>query len=1259
MPVRFDVFLSHATPDKPLVEELARRLVRANLKPWLDTWNLIPGTAWQPEIEAALDACAACAVIIGPGGLGPWHHEEMRLAIDQRVGDRQRPFRVIPVLLPGVERPERSKLPGFLVATTWVEFRQTLDDPEAFHRLVCGIRGVEPGAGPGGAAFEGQNPYRGLELFDVAHAPLFFGREALTEWLLDALRRQPSGAEGRFLAIVGASGSGKSSLARAGLMAAIKDGKLDGSAAWPRAICRPGPEPFRSLATGLTALAPGSIAPVVFDRLQGRKDGERSLHVAAGLVLGEPPRAQRLFVLVDQFEEVFTTCVDEAQRRDLIANLLHAATVAGGRTIVVLTMRADFYPRCAAHADLAAALSDHQVLVGPMTDDELRRAIERPARLAGLEPEPGLVELLVEDVRGRPGALPLLQFTLQELCRRREAHRLTIQSYRDIGQIEGALQRTADAVYAGFTPAQQELCRRIFLRLVQPGEGSEDTRRRASLREVLPADPAQAEAVRAVIGRLAGPETRLLTTERGQPAGGEGTLELAHEALIRGWPQLRQWIETDRAGLRIHRRLTDAAREWESSGRDRSYLYSGSLLAVAEEWAGEHPDELSPSEDGFLRASREARDRETRRRRWVQSALLGLGIVAVLVTVAFGLLWLRDLQLQNRELRVQALKDFERWRDEVLLRGSGPVGVDEAANREAAREAANRALKVIGSAPDPGTAVTITPLFSGAEREEIVDGCYQILLVLADVLARQSPQEALKILDEAAGLRGRKTHAYYQRRGRYSRILGREAAAEERRRADATRSEPPEAIDAFLVGVDVFMRNEEQPTRGDLSAAIGHFEQALRAKPGYFWASYYLAVCSLKAGRPDVADAYLSACLGQIADRLDWDPPRVVVWVYLLRGYARGRQDDYRAAEDDFRRVDERLHRDDREDGQLEADARYALFVDRGAIRLRQGQLAAALADFEQAARSEPKRYQAYVNLALLFKRQGRFPEALAQLDRATQFHPPRPVREDFQADRADILLLSGQYQRALDECNALLESCPDETAAYNVKALALAKLGDFRKAACSFTQYLERGGTPTRDLYERRGVARMEAGDYRGAVDDFSEVLRQGHAPDRESLIHLGWAHFFAEEFKSALSDFEAAIRLEPRQAEGYIGRGLARVSLARCREGIADAEEARRLLPESPEPHLLFNLACIFGRAAGLAEADAKPTEAPSLVARARDRAVEALAQALDRTPAAEQPALWSKIRTDPYLAPVRDSPEFRALETRRAGAPPRPAP
>ena len=210
-------------------------------------------------------------------------------------------------------------------------------------------------------------------------------------------------------------------------------------------------------------------------------------------------------MLVDQFEEVFTLCTDEASRRDLIANLLHAATVAGGRTIVVLTMRADFYPRCAAYADLAAALSDHQVLVGPMTDDELRRAIERPARLAGLEPEPGLVEMLVDDIRGRPGALPLLQFALLELWRRREAHRLTIRAYREIGEIEGALQRKADAVYrrlharaAGALPAD--------LPPADPaGRGDRGHQPPGAASASCARDRRRPRPCRAIIGRLADP----------------------------------------------------------------------------------------------------------------------------------------------------------------------------------------------------------------------------------------------------------------------------------------------------------------------------------------------------------------------------------------------------------------------------------------------------------------------------------------------------------------------------------------------------------------------------------------------------------------------------------------------------------------------------------------------------------------------------------------------------------------------------------
>jgi conflict system STAND superfamily ATPase/TIR domain-containing protein len=467
----FHVFLSHSSADKPAVEELARRLAKEGVQAWLDKWNLIPGDPWQPAIEKALAESETCAVFVGPSGLGPWQNEEMRAAIDQRVRDSGKRFRVIPVLLPEAERAERSSLPTFLAATTWVEFRHSLDDADAFHRLVCGIRGVEPGPGPGQAIYEGQCPYRGLRVFDVDDAPFLFGREALIQWLLNEIRpaieAQPVN---RFLAIVGASGSGKSSVARAGLVAAIKHDGIPGSSRWPVAILRPGPDPVESLAVAVSrAVNVGEGAPALAELIAEFLKNEKAVHLIARQSLSENPSGMRLMILVDQFEEVFTLCPKEDLREAFIRNLLYAAKITQGQTLVILTMRADFYPKCAANAELAAAFSDHHVLVGPMNEDELRRAIERPMLLVGGELEGGLVDLLLRDVRRQSGALPLLQHTLLELWNKRDGRRLSVTAYQEIGKLEGALQRRADATLKTFSQDEQELCRRTFLRLTQPG----------------------------------------------------------------------------------------------------------------------------------------------------------------------------------------------------------------------------------------------------------------------------------------------------------------------------------------------------------------------------------------------------------------------------------------------------------------------------------------------------------------------------------------------------------------------------------------------------------------------------------------------------------------------------------------------------------------------------------------------------------------------------------------------------------------------
>ena len=634
--IQYDVFLSHNSRDKPAVERLARRLAdEAGLRPFLDRWHLVPGEPWQEALEKALDQSRTCAVFIGPRGIGPWENEEMRAAIDRRVSESKGRFRVVPVLLPGAERGERGRLPAFLTRTTWVEFRESLDDPDAFHRLVAGIKGIAPGRRPGEVVYEGACPYRGLQVFEEEHAPFFFGREAATEWLVNDLRGS------RFLAVIGPSGSGKSSLVRAGLVPALRRGALPGSETWPLCVFRPGHRPLESLAVALIQLDQFVVSPAddpaaPLQLMDALAADQRQLHLTTRLALTDSPPARTIALVVDQFEEIFTLCHDEGQRGPFIDNLLYASAIEGGRAVVVLTMRADFYGKCAAYPDLAARITDHQMLVSPMVEEELHQAIERPAQLVGLEFEGGLVEALLRDVQAEPGVLPLLQHTLLELWERREGRRLTFAAYREIGGIQGAIAHRAESVYAGFDAAQQAITRRVMLRLTQPGEGTEDTRRRATLAELLPAEGGAAD-VQAVVRELA--DARLLTTGKDE-LGGE-IVDVAHEALIRGWPRLREWVDEDRVVLRTHRGLTEAANEWAQHNRDESYLYRGARLAEVEKIT---PDiDFSALENEFFQASINARKAERRAHRQRLALRVAVFSLALLLLISLGIV-IRQIQ---------------------------------------------------------------------------------------------------------------------------------------------------------------------------------------------------------------------------------------------------------------------------------------------------------------------------------------------------------------------------------------------------------------------------------------------------------------------------------------------------------------------------------------------------------------------------------------------------------------------------------------
>ena len=484
----------------------------------------------------------------------------------------------------------------------------------------------------------GVPPFRGLRYFDEADADLFFGRETLTARLLDRVHASLSTSPAlRFLAVVGASGSGKSSFVRAGLIPAIR--RSPSNANWETLTLTPTARPLQALAVALTQEAASvTVTAALIDDLRRDRRAlhltvERGHHRVEGAPSlpslrrggGGPSRGGRqLLLLIDQFEELFTLCREEEERGVFIDNLMTAAVEPGGAVFVLIALRADFYPHCAPYADLREALASQQTYLGPMNAQDLRRVIEEPARRGNWDLEPGLVEVLLHDVgseRGEsqePGALPLLSHALLETWQRRRGRTLTVSGYLASGGVRGAIAETADDVFRDqLEPEQQAIARNIFLRLTQVAEddGTGDTRRRATFDELIPT-PEDAPGVREVLTLLA--DARLITIDN-------GVAEVAHEALIREWPTLRNWLEEDREGLRLHRHLTLAAEGWERRGRDPAECYRGARLSQALAWAATQVGMLSGSEQAFLDASRrladlEEAERDAQRRRQLDAA---------------------------------------------------------------------------------------------------------------------------------------------------------------------------------------------------------------------------------------------------------------------------------------------------------------------------------------------------------------------------------------------------------------------------------------------------------------------------------------------------------------------------------------------------------------------------------------------------------------------------------------------------------------
>lgn len=455
------------------------------------------------------------------------------------------------------------------------------------------------------------SPYQGLARFEPTDHDRYFGRDTLIADL-HALTRAH-----RFTAVFGPSGSGKSSLLRAGLIPALQ---ADGAGMAALRILTPGEHPLR---THEQALSPKENS------------------------------ADDTVIVVDQFEEVFTLCRSADERGDFIAKLL-SAQAPDSRLRVVIAVRADFYGRCAEHRDLADALRDANLLVGPMPPAELRETVVRPAQSAGLIVERELTARLVAEVKDEPGGLPLLSHVLRETWRRRKGRALTLAAYEAAGGVHGAIAQTAEEMYKDLSPDQAALARLILLRLITPGDGAHDTRHPVDRAELDFASPTE---VTAVLDRLT--RARLLTLD-------DNTVDLAHEALITAWPRLSGWIDEARDRLRTHRHLTEAARTWDDLGRDPGALYRGTRLATATEHLTDD-DSLTKVERDFLTAGTTAHNADLRRRRTLLTALATLLVLALIAGVTA---WQQTrtsdrLHVAAEARRIAAVADGMRFADPV------------------------------------------------------------------------------------------------------------------------------------------------------------------------------------------------------------------------------------------------------------------------------------------------------------------------------------------------------------------------------------------------------------------------------------------------------------------------------------------------------------------------------------------------------------------------------------------------------------------
>jgi len=594
----YDVYLDCSSGDRDLVGGIVRHLQARGLQVFYEPNDLSSGADWDAVVERALFHSRTLAYCVGAKGLSEWRQRTLDVAL--RAQQRGLGLRIVPVMLPGSE-------PAMLADTALMQLH-ALDlrggpTPAALEQLQ---RAVQPERREAAVQAEARAPFVGPNPYREEHSDLFFGREGTS----DALRERVEAS--RFLALVGPSGAGKTSLVAAGLMPRLRAQ----STPWHMVNLKPGEQPLARLDEAL-ALA---------QQARGKSAG-------------------RLLLWVNKLEEVFTQCQDAAQRQAFLDRIARLPSDLGEQDCLLVVLRADFVERMDEHAAVAALIKEHRFDLEPMTPEELRRAIVGPAERVGVAFEPGLVERIAGDLESEPNALSLLQHLLGRLWEQRREGWLTNAAYDAAGGISGVLAMRAEEVYAALSPSRQSAMRTLLLRLVQVGRGGEETRRRMPVDAIRPVaaahEPELAAAFDAALDALLKAGLLIATEEQGQRA-----VEPAHESLVRGWARFRDWLDEEREAIRWRQSLDANLAEWLKSGRKSAALLRGDALDEALRRYGAGKGEFSGEQIEFIRASRKSRSS-----RWIGLA------VALIVLAGVGLAaWRSAVEASAARARAQNIE---------------------------------------------------------------------------------------------------------------------------------------------------------------------------------------------------------------------------------------------------------------------------------------------------------------------------------------------------------------------------------------------------------------------------------------------------------------------------------------------------------------------------------------------------------------------------------------------------------------------------